>query len=103
MQGEGGLADAALLVEERHDHDAPPGFSFLSAWEEGGGASLGSWFSPDCPPLKKLDSLLDSKLRARFSVCSRALNPGLGSRRSEERRVGKECVSKCKSRWSPYH
>src|SRR3546814_14809470 len=23
--------------------------------------------------------------------------------RSEERRVGKECVSKCKSRWSPYH
>src|SRR3546814_19763583 len=23
--------------------------------------------------------------------------------RSEERRVGKECVSKCRSRWSPYH
>src|SRR3546814_16931944 len=29
----------------------------------------------------------------------------LGSflRRSEERRVGKECVSTCRSRWSPYH
>src|SRR3546814_20659488 len=26
---------------------------------------------------------------------------GLG--RSEERRVGKECVSRCRSRWSPYH
>src|SRR3546814_15023598 len=26
-------------------------------------------------------------------------NPGL---RSEERRVGKECVSTCRSRWSPY-
>src|SRR3546814_16218314 len=26
---------------------------------------------------------------------------GLG--RSEERRVGKECVSTCRSRWSPYH
>src|SRR3546814_10520845 len=28
-----------------------------------------------------------------------------GSRalRSEERRVGKECVSTCRSRWSPYH
>src|SRR3546814_7239389 len=26
--------------------------------------------------------------------------PGL---RSEERRVGKECVSTCRSRWSPYH
>src|SRR3546814_21187018 len=24
-------------------------------------------------------------------------------RRSEERRVGKECVSTCRSRWSPYH
>ena len=23
--------------------------------------------------------------------------------RSEERRVGKECNSKCRSRWSPYH
>src|SRR3546814_12910835 len=25
------------------------------------------------------------------------------TRRSEERRVGKECVSPCRSRWSPYH
>src|SRR3546814_12883545 len=24
-------------------------------------------------------------------------------KRSEERRVGKECVSKCRSRWSRYH
>src|SRR3546814_16771546 len=24
-------------------------------------------------------------------------------RRSEERRVGQECVSTCRSRWSPYH
>src|SRR3546814_15749025 len=27
----------------------------------------------------------------------------LGLIRSEERRVGKECVSTCRSRWSPYH
>ena len=27
----------------------------------------------------------------------------LGIERSEERRVGKECVSLCRSRWSPYH
>src|SRR3546814_4634598 len=26
-----------------------------------------------------------------------------GNERSEERRVGKECVSTCRSRWSPYH
>src|SRR3546814_20834596 len=25
------------------------------------------------------------------------------ARRSEERRVGKECVSTCRSRWLPYH
>ena len=23
--------------------------------------------------------------------------------RSEERRVGKECIGRCRSRWSPYH
>src|SRR3546814_18524961 len=28
---------------------------------------------------------------------------GIGETRSEERRVGKECVSTCRSRWSPYH
>src|SRR3546814_19521465 len=27
----------------------------------------------------------------------------LDDRRSEERRVGKECVSTCRSRWSPFH
>ena len=28
---------------------------------------------------------------------------GDGDNRSEERRVGKECASMCRSRWSPYH
>src|SRR3546814_15790420 len=27
----------------------------------------------------------------------------MSGNRSEERRVGKECVSTCRSRWSPYH
>src|SRR3546814_12483344 len=27
----------------------------------------------------------------------------LSSLRSDERRVGKECVSPCRSRWTPYH
>src|SRR3546814_14956486 len=30
-------------------------------------------------------------------------NPQVSGQRSEERRVGKECVSTCRSRWSPYH
>src|SRR3546814_16709601 len=29
--------------------------------------------------------------------------PMITLERSEERRVGKECVSTCRSRWSPYH
>src|SRR3546814_3208189 len=33
-------------------------------------------------------------------VTARVCGP---SNRSEERRVGKECVSTCRSRWSPYH
>src|SRR3546814_16922591 len=33
----------------------------------------------------------------------RALGMTLNQGRSEERRVGKECVSTCRSRWWPYH
>src|SRR3546814_13458167 len=32
-----------------------------------------------------------------------SFRPAPGVRRSEERRVGKECVSTCTSRWSSYH
>src|SRR3546814_6315671 len=36
--------------------------------------------------------------------CSRRPSRGRSRwTRSEERRVGKECVSTCRSRWSPYH
>src|SRR3546814_9289134 len=44
-----------------------------------------------------------------LSPCVLPLVPGYlsyiagRSARSEERRVGKECVSTCRSRWSPYH
>src|SRR3546814_18799442 len=40
------------------------------------------------------------------SICSEApssSSTGSTATRSEERRVGKECVSTCRSRWSPYH
>src|SRR3546814_1362149 len=38
--------------------------------------------------------------RALHDICTHG---GMHSQRSEERRVGKECVSTCRSRWSPYH
>src|SRR3546814_1315514 len=37
---------------------------------------------------------------SRGELGKRIIDPG---DRSEERRVGKECVSTCRSRWSPYH
>src|SRR3546814_1016850 len=38
---------------------------------------------------------------ANYAPCS--LDELQAKGRSEERRVGKECVSTCRSRWSPYH
>src|SRR3546814_10952241 len=45
-------------------------------------------------------------LHLRFSAaraCRMRSSTALRWSRSEERRVGKECVSTCRSRWSPYH
>src|SRR3546814_1640927 len=36
-------------------------------------------------------------------VDSTCLTTTATTSRSEERRVGKECVTTCRSRWSPYH
>src|SRR3546814_13736374 len=40
---------------------------------------------------------------ARDIVADAVQRHRLAKVRSEERRVGKECVSTCRSRWSPYH
>src|SRR3546814_12852544 len=39
----------------------------------------------------------------RVAAIAEATGPAGEYGRSEERRVGKECVSPCRSRWSPYH
>ena len=43
------------------------------------------------------------KLEADALEITGGVRHGLSLGRSEERRVGKECVSTCRSRWSPYH
>src|SRR3546814_11417424 len=48
--------------------------------------------------LKQLDALKNAEIGT-----GPGGNEKTGQYRSEERRVGKECVSKCRSRWSPYH
>src|SRR3546814_13129544 len=42
-------------------------------------------------------------LSAEYSSLIVRVEKRRGDERSEERRVGKECVSTCRSRWSPYH
>src|SRR3546814_2444397 len=49
---------------------------------------------------------IDQETMIGISGRNRELHPAAPLRipiRSEERRVGKECVSTCRSRWSPYH
>src|SRR3546814_14006004 len=47
------------------------------------------------------------RVGVRIESDERVIRPGRAARilgeRSEERRVGKECVSTCRSRWAPYH
>ena len=49
---------------------------------------------------RPLRERLARAMEARGFVVSQAESV---AERSEERRVGKECPSKCRSRWSPYH
>src|SRR3546814_14604473 len=47
-------------------------------------------------------SAFDANIIPTFAIgCGESYKPA--DERSEERRVGKECVSTCRSRWSPYH
>src|SRR3546814_11072336 len=58
---------------------------------------------PSCTaqPLGRAESKRCGTRCRTSSVASRCA--GRVASRSEERRVGKECVSTCRSRWSPYH
>src|SRR3546814_2095304 len=65
---------------------------------------ISDWSSDVCSsdlPLLEVEPRIPRRIRIQ-----RTLNPvriSRSRRRSEERRVGKECVSTCRSRWSPYH
>src|SRR3546814_1935818 len=63
---------------------------------------ISDWSSDVCS--SDLQLAVD-ELRRLHLVIARLVQAGaqIGLQRSEERRVGKECVSTCRSRWSPYH
>src|SRR3546814_12160740 len=56
------------------------------------------WSGPMIPP----ELLAPFQIGVLFLLIAIALAVFIAER-SEERRVGKECVSTCRSRWSPYH
>src|SRR3546814_1038045 len=66
-----------------------------------GGLNEGTW-----PALPSPDPWLAPKIRHELGLPSLERRIGLSAHdlanRSEERRVGNECVSTCRSRWSPY-
>src|SRR3546814_13273999 len=67
----------------------------------------GSGRSPDLRDMVRVPGL-GPELRGAIGVgreafAAAAFGRDVGVLRSEERRVGKECVSTCRSRWSPYH
>src|SRR3546814_4786573 len=56
-------------------------------------------YLPGCPPRPEM--LMDAILKLHQKIQTSKLGVN-AEERSEERRVGKECVSTCRSRWSPY-
>src|SRR3546814_14304695 len=77
----------------------------------GPSSSFGSFFLPPGRPKGKSAPLGGSKRSAAWGPFPPPGRPkgksatleGCEFDRSDERRVGKECVSTCRSRWSPYH
>ena len=65
-------------------------------------AAVTHWTSIGVGPFFLLEHIQFGRCHFRGKPLSIDMSVAVGQR-SEERRVGKECVSLCRSRWSPYH
>src|SRR3546814_17230638 len=52
---------------------------------------------------QRVAAILCTHTHRDHSPAAAPLREATGALRSDERRVGKECASTCRSRWSPYH
>ena len=102
--GAGGPASAAARLDDRESAPAPSNgrhastaeairLELAKAWGEMGAA----WGVT--PAIARVQAYLMARQEP---LTEREVREALGLR-SEERRVGKECQSTCRSRWSPYH
>src|SRR3546814_6038453 len=65
---------------------------------------ISDWSSDVCSSDLCLEDGKKLKMLCRHLMTHYGITPDeYRAKRSEERRVGKECVSTCRSRWSPYH
>ena len=60
-------------------------------------------FKEEFPDLYNISSTREASVSEVMSYANERVSWDIQSRRSEERRVGKECSHWCRSRWSPYH
>src|SRR3546814_18287428 len=81
-----------LVMHKKEDADKVFSGKILFAYER-----LPNWLQAARPIVRR-----DMSGELEFSNGSK-ISVSLSHRRSEERRVGKECVSTGRSRWSPYH
>src|SRR3546814_12064636 len=72
------------------------GVALMQLWEQGK-------FHLDDPLAKYLPEYADMRVYAGKDAAGQPRYVPAERPRSEERRVGKEGVSTCRSRWSPYH
>src|SRR3546814_17825990 len=91
----------ALLELERRGALPPDLAQRLQAYRSQG-VSKTTALSPNGQPRQTDEERLELKT-SRDKARSALALIGRVQPRSEERRVGKECVSTCRSRWSPYH
>src|SRR3546814_14700825 len=98
-----------LFVDEIHRFNRAQQDGFLPYVERGtvvlvGATTKNPSFALNAALLSRAQVLVLNRLgEAALGTLIERAEAEIGQRRSEERRVGKECVSTCRSRWSPYN
>src|SRR3546814_18585957 len=93
------VCSSDLVGEGMHASMGPGNTMTVRDDESGVSANFGVTSSTRENGGKKPASAGGKPSGGKYDATSGGGKPG----RSEERRVGKECVSTCRSRWSPYH